>query len=405
MNKEVGEAILNAIFSSVFDQITVYKIIEDESGLPIDFQLEKVNDAYLSVNKLKREEIVGRLYTDIWSHEEERGFFNLMLRVARAGLQDIPYNQRLISNYFEGTSSMVPGVYYQTFAFTPYPGKIVVILKDMTEWYHMTFSLKEKERLLLKYREDLRKLTARLTIVEEKTRRSLATVLHDRIGYSMVKMANSLRRIEEIQHDEDSKRDVKDVVQEMEKLIKEVRTFTFEISPTLLYEVGIEAALEALSEDMFTKENINYSINLSGKDKDIAEDIKILLFHMVRELFVNIIKHAKASEVKVRLRRGSKKYQIIVEDNGVGFCPSEENDFRDLPGMGLFSIRERLTTLGGQISIVSEPDKGTIVSIIAPLEKEEMKEKDGLDDTFEKRISEQDMNTFLLSVKSQRRAF
>lgn len=121
MNKEVGEAILNAIFSSVFDQITVYKIIEDESGLPIDFQLEKVNDAYLSVNKLKREEIVGRLYTDIWSHEEERGFFNLMLRVARAGLQDIPYNQRLISNYFEGTSSMVPGVYYQTFAFTPYP--------------------------------------------------------------------------------------------------------------------------------------------------------------------------------------------------------------------------------------------------------------------------------------------
>ena len=97
MNKEVGEAILNAIFSSVFDQITVYKIIEDESGLPIDFQLEKVNDAYLSVNKLKREEIVGRLYTDIWSHEEERGFFNLMLRVARAGLQDIPYNQRLIS--------------------------------------------------------------------------------------------------------------------------------------------------------------------------------------------------------------------------------------------------------------------------------------------------------------------
>ncbi len=405
MNKEIGEAILNGIFSSVFDQITVYKVIEDEKGLPIDFQLEKVNNAYLSVNKLKREEILGRLYTDIWEHEEERGFFDLMLRVARAGLQDIPYDQRLTSNYYEGTSSMVPGVYYQTFAFTPYPGKIVVILKDMTEWYQMTFSLKEKERLLLKYREDLRKLTARLTLVEEKTRRSLATVLHDRIGYSMVKMANSLRRIEEIQQGEESRKEVKEVVQEMEKLIKEVRTFTFEISPTLLYEVGIEAALEVLCEDIFSKQNIKYSLKLSGKDKDITEDIKILLFHMVRELFVNIIKHAQASEVKVRLRRGRKKYQIIVEDNGVGFCPADENDFRDLSGMGLFSIRERLTTLGGEIRIVSEPDKGTIISIIAPLEKEDMPKNESHDEFFVNRTSDKELRTFLLRVKNHRRAF
>ena len=195
MNEQAGEAILNAIFSSIFDQVTIYKIVEDEKGFPVNFILEKVNDAYLSVNKLKREEIVGRLYTEIWEYEEERGFFNLMLRVARAGIQNLPYDQRLVSNYFEGTSSMVPGVYYQTFAFIPYPGKIVVILKDMSDWYHLTFSLKEKENLLLKYREDLRKLTARLTLAEEKTKRSLAMVLHDRIGFSMVNMANTLREI------------------------------------------------------------------------------------------------------------------------------------------------------------------------------------------------------------------
>ena len=262
---------------------------------------------------------------------------------------------------------MIPDVYYQTFAFVPCPGKIVVILKDMSEWYHLTLSLKEKEALLLKYREDLRKLTARLTLVEERTRRSLAVVLHDRIGYSMVNMINTLRAIYENQNDDFLKQDIKNIISETEKLIKEIRTFTFEISPTLLYEVGIEAALEALCEDMFTKQNIKYIFNASGRDKDIAEDIKVLLFHMVRELFVNIIKHAHASLVRVSLRRGRKKYQIIVEDNGIGFCASGQNDFRDLPGMGLFSIRERLATLGGQMSIVSEPDHGTIVSIIAPV--------------------------------------
>ena len=72
MNEQAGEAILNAIFSSIFDQVTIYKIVEDEKGFPVNFILEKVNDAYLSVNKLKREEIVGRLYTEIWEYEEER---------------------------------------------------------------------------------------------------------------------------------------------------------------------------------------------------------------------------------------------------------------------------------------------------------------------------------------------
>ena len=404
MNEQAGEAILNAIFSSIFDQVTIYKIVEDEKGFPVNFILEKVNDAYLSVNKLKREEIVGRLYTEIWEYEEERGFFNLMLRVARAGIQNLPYDQRLVSNYFEGTSSMVPGVYYQTFAFIPYPGKIVVILKDMSDWYHLTFSLKEKENLLLKYREDLRKLTARLTLAEEKTKRSLAMVLHDRIGFSMVNMAYTLREIEKNQSDERLKQNVKNVVMDMEKLIKEIRTFTFEISPTLLYEVGIEAAFEVLCEEMFTRHKIKYSISSSGRDKDIAEDIKILLFHMVRELFVNIIKHAKATAVSIKMRRGSKKYQIVVEDNGVGFCPSDENDFRDLRGIGLFSIRERLTTLGGQISIVSEPNKGTIVSIIAPINIKENNEKSD-ERTSSKEIKKDEITTFLLSVKNQRRAF
>lgn len=404
MNEQAGEAILNAIFSSIFDQVTIYKIVEDEKGFPVNFILEKVNDAYLSVNKLKREEIVGRLYTEIWEYEEERGFFNLMLRVARAGIQNLPYDQRLVSNYFEGTSSMVPGVYYQTFAFIPYPGKIVVILKDMSDWYHLTFSLKEKENLLLRYREDLRKLTARLTLAEEKTKRSLAMVLHDRIGFSMVNMANTLREIEKNQSDERLKQNVKNVVMDMEKLIKEIRTFTFEISPTLLYEVGIEAAFEVLCEEMFTRHKIKYSISSSGRDKDIAEDIKILLFHMVRELFVNIIKHAKATAVSIKMRRGSKKYQIVVEDNGVGFCPSDENDFRDLRGIGLFSIRERLTTLGGQISIVSEPNKGTIVSIIAPINIKENNEKSD-ERTSSKEIKKDEITTFLLSVKNQRRAF
>ncbi|MDO5114519.1 MAG: ATP-binding protein [Synergistaceae bacterium] len=368
MNDNGRDVVLDAIFSSVFDQVTIYRIVKNKNGDPIDFILESANEAYIQTNNLRREEVIGKKYSEIWANEKEKGFWNLMLRVARAGEGRHGAEQRrLRSNYFEGISSSVPGIYYQTFAFVPCPGKLAVILKDMSEWYHLTYSLKEKERLLLKYREDLRNLTAKLTLAEEKTRRSIATVLHDRIGYSMVSMARSIRGLYERFTEDPARREIYEVITEMEKLIKDVRSFTFEISPTLLYEVGLEAALETLGEDMFLKNNVKFSISVSGIESKAPEDTNILLFQMVRELFVNIVKHAKASEVKVTVRRGTKKYQIIVEDDGVGFNIENRKDFRGFSGVGLFSIRERLTSVGGQLNIVSTHNEGTIASIIVPL--------------------------------------
>ena len=370
MNDSGMYAVLRAIFSSIFDQVAIYRIVENDEGEPVDFVLENVNEAYITTNGLTRDAIIGRLYSEIWANEMERGFWNLMIKVARAGCGRSVSRHEPRSNYFEGTCTSIPGIYYQMFAFMPYPGKLVVILKDKSEWYRLTFSLKEKERLLLKYREDLRSLTARLTLAEERTRRSIATVLHDRIGYSMVTMVRALRRLYEMCKEGDLRREVDEVAAEMEKLVKEVRSFTFEISPTLLYDVGLEAALESLGEDFFSKQGVRYEFQSSGKEGKLPEDTKILLFQMVRELFVNIAKHAKASSVVVRIRRGAKKYQVVVEDDGIGFHTPAEKDFRNFSGMGLFSIRERLKSVGGQFSIVSAPDEGTIVSIVAPISVE-----------------------------------
>ena len=407
-NEKLADEVQDAIFASIFDQVAIYDVIRDEAGNPVDFRLIRVNDAYVTVNHLVREEIIGRLYTDIWQNEKERGYFNLMVRVAKASVLHVPPRNRPIPNFnfFEGTASSVPGIYYQTFAFMPYPEKLVVIHKDMSDWYYLTLSLQEKESLLLQYREDLRRLTARLTLAEEKTRRSIATVLHDRFGYSMVSMLKTLREFYELPQEYGISARVDSVVNDMEKLIKDIRSFTFEVSPTLLYEVGVEAALETLCEDMFSKHNIKYSFTVAGKDfKPLSDDVKILLFHMVRELFVNIIKHSRADVVSVKFRRGLKKYQIIIEDNGVGFPARDNKDFRDLRGMGLFSIRERLNSLGGQISIVSEQDRGTIVSVIVPVDNETGVSAPTPERLFPVNKYEDQTETFIFDVKARRRAF
>lgn len=90
------------------------------------------------------------------------------------------------------------------------------------------------------------------------------------------------------------------------------------------------------------------------------------LFLMVHELLVNVLKHAEASYALVIVRWGVKKMQIVVEDDGKGFLVSKTKKSNS-SGMGLFSIRERLRSVGGEMKIVSTPNKGTTISLVAPI--------------------------------------
>jgi signal transduction histidine kinase len=91
---------------------------------------------------------------------------------------------------------------------------------------------------------------------------------------------------------------------------------------------------------------------------------------MAHELLVNVTKHANASKVLVQTRWGAKKIQLLVEDDGIGFTNGTfEQKIKEFSGMGLFSIRERLKTMGGKFDIVSVQGKGTTVSILVPIEQ------------------------------------
>ena len=99
--------------------------------------------------------------------------------------------------------------------------------------------------------ELLQKLTTRLTLAEERTRRDIANTLHDGVGFEMVTMLNSLRSLREKTEGRDAKELLADNISRMEKLIENTRSFTFEISPPLLYEAGLDATLEACCGHMF----------------------------------------------------------------------------------------------------------------------------------------------------------
>ena len=152
----------------------------------------------------------------------------------------------------------------------------------------------------------------------------------------------------------------------VEQTIQYTRSLTFELSPPILYDLGFEAAVEWLAEMMQEQHGLRIEVQSDKGPKPLDDEIRVLLFQAVRELLVNVIKHAQASQVRVAIDREGADLRIKVEDNGVGLPIS-----LDAPptgrGFGLFSIRERLKHLGGHLKAESEPGQGTRVTLLVPL--------------------------------------
>ena len=152
----------------------------------------------------------------------------------------------------------------------------------------------------------------------------------------------------------------------LEKSLKETRSLIFEISPPVLYELGLEAAVEWLAENYRRRTGVKVSISNDGGKSALDDELKIVVFQAVRELMVNVAKHARAKTVAIDWRHASDAMQVSVIDDGVGF-DVDSNEVRTVSegGFGLFSIRERLNLLGAQFDLQSS-STGTRATITVP---------------------------------------
>lgn len=226
---------------------------------------------------------------------------------------------------------------------------------------------KRAEEKLIHYYERLRLLASELSLTEQRERKKIAIELHDRIGQSM---AVSKIKLEALCKDASSTqfvRPLKELIELMDQLINDTRSLTFDLSPPVLYILGIEAALEWLAEQFQEKHTISVEIRSDGKTKKLDDDIAFFIFRSSQELLVNIAKHSRAKSVIISLQRYKKEIHVTIEDDGVGFETSTlEAPLDRAGGFGIFSIRERLHYLGGGFYIESRPGRGTRVNMVVP---------------------------------------
>ncbi len=240
-------------------------------------------------------------------------------------------------------------------------GRVMVITRDVS-------GRKEAEQKLLAYQEQLRALSSELTLVEERERRRIAADLHDQIGQNLALCKLKVAALEKRDFADEARSELSAVRRLLECSIQDARSLIFDLSPPVLYELGFQAALEWLADRIGEQYRVPVKFECQGECDALELDRQVILFQVVRELLVNIGKHAQASRAKVILSMEGGALRIKVNDDGRGFDASQAYDPKAQKGnFGFFSMRERLNYLGGAIDLRSKPGMGTQVALTVPL--------------------------------------
>lgn len=219
-------------------------------------------------------------------------------------------------------------------------------------------------RKIQSHREQLRKMSSQLAQAEERERKEIADDLHDSVTQTLA-MSISILKSLQASNGKDNFLRMKDTQSLLEQSLANIRSLTFQLSSPILYDVGLEAALEWLCEDYSQKHGLEIRfINGTNPATPLDNAVKITLYRAVRELIINIVKHAQTSSAVLVISCQDNFYCISMEDNGIGFNTFGVNKS---DRFGLFSISERMRALNGNIHIHSIPGKGTKITIKVPL--------------------------------------
>jgi len=226
---------------------------------------------------------------------------------------------------------------------------------------------RQVEQRLLEHQERLRLLASELAMTEERERRQIATELHDRIGQTLAVAQMKIDALGATAPDAVSHRRLDEVSALVDQMDEDIRTLTFELSPPVL-QLGLAPAVRWLAEQLEAEHGLRVSVENGHEELPLDDDIRALMFRTVRELLMNVVKHAHADRAQVRMRREGGLVHVVVTDDGVGFDPTASGPAGPHQAFGLFSVREHLRFVGGSLDIQSSPGRGAAVRVTAPVQ-------------------------------------
>jgi signal transduction histidine kinase/CheY-like chemotaxis protein len=228
-------------------------------------------------------------------------------------------------------------------------------------------TVEERTGDLVKAQDRLRALTKELHLAEQRERQRLAAELHDYLAQMLVLLKFKLDQACRI---EGVPAQCTKILGQAQEILTEslayAKTLVHDLSPPILREFGLTAGLRWLVERM-QRNDLCVSLDThEDQSARLPQDYAILLFQSVRELLLNVKKHAQSGRAWVVFDQRSQYIKITVRDEGAGFDDTAA-DMLSESNFGLFSVHERMKALGGTLEIISKPGKGTTATLFVPI--------------------------------------
>lgn len=230
--------------------------------------------------------------------------------------------------------------------------------------------LREKDRVVhaqevndLMRQQEIRSLDAMME-GQERERKRVAQDLHDRLGsmLSAIKLQFSALegRMEQLRRDQKQQYD--HVFTLLDDAVGEVRRISHDMVKSSLTRFGLKGALEDLYSTVHVPGKLEIEMSLFGLDDRLEQRVEIAIYRMVQESINNALRHARARHITVQVTRSTGMLNLMVEDDGVGFDPTQVSE-----GMGMGNLRRRAAEIGGTVRIDTRPGRGTSISVDVPL--------------------------------------
>ena len=246
------------------------------------------------------------------------------------------------------------------------PAELLARLAVGQRLVEMQDTLASNNEQLRRTQADLHVLAARLQAVREEERASLARELHDSFGQHLTSLQIDLMWID--RHLQSAKASelavvcdrIVAMVPQVERLTEQTQAICTALRPSVLFELGLVAAIEWQTEDMARRSDLICTLSLPSEDIELDQLFALALFRIVQEALTNVVRHARATQVTVRLHAAGNTLELDIEDNGRGYAPQSIQGARAL---GLLGIRERVDVFGGTVEFVNAPGHGAAVRV------------------------------------------
>jgi PAS domain S-box-containing protein len=319
----------------------------------LEFRLFYVNSAGLRLFGLGSLEAACRLKVPDYFFPEDQDFVNneFFPRILRDGHGEVEIRFR---NFKTGRAIWM---LWNVFGIFDSGGQHI-------GWATVSVDITKRKRIqreLQESRQELRALAGRLINAEEEERKRISRELHDDLNQKLALLAfdtGSLRLTPPPSMESMAER-LHSIQARVIHLAEDVRQISHRLHPSILEDLGLTAALNELCEEFSEREGIEVVFEQESVPKALPAEVASCLYRVAQEALHNVVKHAHASRVTLKLSGSSKAVRLLIHDMGVGF----NSEVGSRHGLGIVSMKERIRLVQGELSIHSRPGQGTEIKV------------------------------------------